>query len=71
MIDPERAKHAADLYNRACAMLEEHGWREIIEEDPFYQKGKPTGAWRHVRHAGSFSMDAAFITMAQSMPKRG
>lgn len=70
IIDSERAKHAASLYNNIHDMLTEAGWREELEEDHFWPDGKPTGAWRHPRYAGSFSMDAAFVRLAQDMPRR-
>lgn len=70
ILDTERAKHAADLYNRVHDMLTEHGWKEDLEEDHFWPQGKPTWSWRHPDHPGSWSMDAAMICVAQTLPKR-
>jgi len=73
VIDSERVSHAAALYNNVRDMLTEAGWREELEEcnRMFWPDGKPTGMWRHERHPGAFSMDAAFVVVAQSMPRRG
>lgn len=70
VIDSERASHAAALYNNIHDMLTERGWTEETEESPFWPSGKPRGTWRHPDHPGAWSMDAAFVCVAQSMPKR-
>ena len=70
IICTERARQAAYLYNNVHSLLTEGGWSERLEEDRFWSKGKPTGDWRHPKHPGSYSMDAAFVQLAQSMPRR-
>ena len=70
IVDSQRVALAAALYNNVHDMLTEAGWTEDTEEDFFWPGGKPTGSWRHSNHPGSFSMDAAFIVVAQSFPKR-
>jgi hypothetical protein len=71
LIDSQRARLAASLYNNVHLSLTEAGWTEDLEQDPFWPKGKPTGTWKHKEHPGSWSMDAAFVCCAQRMPRRG
>ncbi len=71
IIDEQRARFAAALYNNVHSILTEYGWSEDMEEDPFWPKGKPTGSWRHPSFPHSHSMDAAFVTCAQKQyPKK-
>lgn len=71
ILDTERAKHAATLYNNVHDILTEYGWKEDLEKDHFWPNGKPTWSWRHPDYPGSHSMDAALITCAQKQyPKR-